>query len=55
MQHAYAIWSAVAIVLISAIGWLVFGQQLDAAALAGRALIIAGVAIIHLFSASAAH
>ncbi len=47
---AYAIWSGVGIVLIAAIGWLVFGQRLDGPALLGMALIIAGVAVMNLFS-----
>ncbi len=50
---AYAIWSGVGIVLISTIGWFAFDQRLDAAALIGMALIIAGVLVIHLFSESA--
>lgn len=49
---AYAIWSGVGIVLISAIGWLVYQQTLDAAAIVGIALIIAGVCVIQLFSAT---
>ena len=52
---AYAIWSGVGIVLISLIGWWVFGQTLDAPALAGMGLIIAGVVVINLFSKSVAH
>ena len=52
---AYAVWSGVGVVLIGLIGWLVFGQTLDRAALLGMALIVAGVAIIHLFSNSASH
>lgn len=52
---AYAIWSGVGIVLISLIAWLVFGQTLDAPALAGMGLIIAGVVVINLFSKSVAH
>lgn len=55
MGIAYGIWSGVGIVLISAIGWIWFRQGLDLAALTGLALIIAGVAIINLFSASAGH
>lgn len=51
----YAIWSGLGIVLISLAGWLVYGQKLDAAALAGMALIVAGVLVIQLFSASAGH
>lgn len=49
---AYAIWSGVGIVLISAIGWVLFRQRLDAAAIAGIGLIVAGVGVIHLFSAT---
>ena len=47
---AYAIWSGVGIVLIALIGWLALGQPLDAPALAGIALIIAGVVVINGFS-----
>jgi len=52
---AYAIWSAVGIVLISAISWIVYGQRLDLPAVAGLGLIIAGVAVINLFSSSIKH
>jgi small multidrug resistance pump len=47
---AYAIWSGVGMVLISALGWLIYRQALDVAALAGIVLIIAGVLVINLFS-----
>lgn len=50
---AYAIWSGVGTVLVSAIAWLVYRQSLDAAALAGIGLIIAGVLVIDLFSSTA--
>jgi small multidrug resistance pump len=52
---AYAIWSGLGIVLISAVGWIVFGQKLDLPAMAGLGLIIAGVLVVNLFSASARH
>lgn len=52
---AYAIWSGVGIVLIAAIAWIFQGQKLDGAAMAGMALIIAGVAVINLFSHASAH
>jgi small multidrug resistance pump len=52
---AYAIWSGVGIVLISVVGWLAFDQRLDAPAIAGIGLIVAGVAVINLLSNSAAH
>ncbi|MFM7831703.1 MAG: DMT family transporter [Planctomycetaceae bacterium] len=47
---AYAIWSGVGTALIAAIGWVVYGQKLDLAAIAGIVLITAGVLVIHLFS-----
>ena len=50
---AYAVWSGVGIVAISTIGLIAYGQRLDAAALAGIALILSGVAVIQLFSRSA--
>ena len=50
---AYAVWSGVGIVLISLAGYFVFGQRLDAPALIGMGLIVAGVAVIHLFSQTA--
>lgn len=52
---AYAIWSGLGIVLISGIGFIVFGQTLDLPALLGLSLIILGILIIHLFSATAGH
>ncbi len=47
---AYAIWAGLGIVLISLMGLLVHKQRLDPPAIAGMALIIAGVVVIHLFS-----
>ena len=52
---AYAVWSGVGIVLISLVGWLIFRQTLDLAALLGMGLIVAGVVVINVFSKSAAH
>ena len=51
----YAGWSGLGIVLIAAVGWVMFGQKLDAPALIGMGLIVAGVAVIQLFSKTAAH
>jgi small multidrug resistance pump len=52
---AYAIWCGAGIVLVALIGWVVLGQKLDAPAVGGMALIIAGVAVINLFSKSTGH
>jgi small multidrug resistance pump len=49
---AYALWSAVGIVLISAIGWVWFKQSLDTPAIVGLGLIIAGVVVVNVFSSS---
>jgi len=49
---AYAIWSGVGTALIAVIGWLLFGQKLDLAAFIGLALIVAGVAVLQIFSRS---
>ncbi|MFO6463147.1 multidrug efflux SMR transporter [uncultured Jannaschia sp.] len=52
---AYAIWSGLGIVLIAAIGWVAFGQRLDAPALIGMALIVAGIVVMQLFSNTTGH
>ena len=52
---AYAIWSGAGIVLVSGVAWVFQGQRLDAAALAGIGLILAGVLVINIFSKSSAH
>ena len=49
----YAIWSGLGIVLIALVGWLVYGQKLDFAALLGMGLIVCGVLVIQLFSQTA--
>jgi small multidrug resistance pump len=52
---AYAIWSGVGVSLIALIGWLVYRQPLDLAAIVGISLIIGGVMVLQLFSSTAAH
>ena len=52
---AYAVWSAVGIVLITVVGAVMFRQVPDLPAIAGMLLIIAGVAVINLFSKMSAH
>ncbi len=55
MGIAYAIWSGLGIVLIALFGFFVFRQSLDTPALIGIGLILAGLAVIHLFSSSDLH
>ncbi|ATX66180.1 DMT family transporter [Roseinatronobacter bogoriensis] len=52
---AYAIWSGLGVCLIAGIGWVVFGQRLDMPAVLGLGMIIAGIAVINLFSNSVGH
>jgi small multidrug resistance pump len=52
---AYAIWSGAGIVLVSAAGWVLYGQRLDLWGFIGVGFIIAGVLIVNLLSKSAAH
>lgn len=51
----YALWSGLGIVFIALIGWLYFGQKLDAAAIFGIALITAGIVVLNVFSKSTLH
>lgn len=52
---AYAVWSGVGIVAIAVIGYFFFGQALDAAAVIGIGLILAGVLVLNVFSATGGH
>ena len=52
---AYAIWSALGIVLITLIGAFVFHQKPDMPAILGMVLIVAGVVVINLFSKMQVH
>ncbi|MBN9598719.1 MAG: multidrug efflux SMR transporter [Afipia sp.] len=52
---AYAIWSGFGVILITLVGLVWFGQRLDLPAVIGLALIVAGVAVINLFSKAAVH
>lgn len=49
---SYAVWAGVGIVLVALVGWVLFGQKLDAAAMLGIAFIILGVVLITLVSKS---
>ena len=55
MGVVYAIWSGIGIVLITLVGWLLFGQKLDFPALIGIVLIAAGVVVMNVFSKTMGH
>ena len=50
----YATWSGFGIVLVTIVGYLVFGQRIGPSTLVGMSLIIAGLITIHLFSTPSA-
>jgi small multidrug resistance pump len=52
---AYAIWSGVGIVLVTAIAWILHGQKLDLWGFVGISLIVSGVAVLNLLSKTSAH
>ncbi len=48
----YAIWSGLGVAAVTVIGWVVYGQRLDGAAILGIGLIVAGVMVLNLLSSS---
>lgn len=52
---AYAIWSGAGVAAIALIGWAFFNQRLDAWAIVGIGLIVAGVLVLNLLSNSVKH
>lgn len=55
MGIAYAIWAGLGIVLITATGAIIFKQMPDFPAMIGMGLIVAGVAVINIFSKTTGH
>lgn len=51
----YAVWSGVGIILVALVGFVFYKQTPDVPAVIGMILIIAGVAVIHLFSKTINH
>ena len=52
---AYAMWSGLGIVFTAAAAYVLFREKLDAPAVLGMGLIIAGVVVINLFSKTVGH
>ena len=52
---AYALWSGLGIVLVTVAAYVLYRQSVDLPALIGMGLIVAGVAVIQLFSKPAGH
>ena len=51
----YAIWSGLGVVLVTAIAAVIYREIPDWPALVGMGMIVAGVAIINIYSQSAGH
>ena len=51
----YGIWSGLGVVLIALVAWAWHGQRLDAPAIIGLGLILAGVLVVNLFSNTVGH
>ena len=51
----YAVWSGIGIVLITIAGIFLYKEIPDLPAIIGMGLIVAGVAVIHLFSKTVSH
>jgi len=51
---AYAIWSGLGIVLVTAIAWWLYGQRLDFWGFIGIAVIVSGVVVLNLLSKASA-
>ncbi|MDA7429800.1 SMR family transporter [Primorskyibacter aestuariivivens] len=52
---AYALWSGLGILFIAVIGFVVFDQRLDWPAILGMGMIVAGIAVMQLFSQTVTH
>lgn len=52
MGITYAVWSGVGLALITLVGWVVYGQSLDAWGLVGIILIVSGVLVLNLLSST---
>lgn len=52
---AYAIWSGVGIVLITAAAAVVYKEMVDLPAILGMGLIVAGVVVLNVWSKTATH
>ena len=45
---AYAVWSGIGMVLVAGLGWIIYGQQLQASSFVGIGFIIAGALLLQL-------
>ena len=52
---AYAIWAGAGVTIVAIVGWVLFGQKLDAPAIIGMAMIVGGVVIMQAFSKTTGH
>ena len=51
----YALWSGIGIIVLTAVGILLYGEKIDGPAIVGLSLILSGVVVLNLFSSVLAH
>lgn len=52
---AYAVWSGLGVVLVTAVAWILYGQKIDAWGFVGISLIVCGVFVLNVLSKASAH
>jgi len=52
---AYAVWSGLGVVLVTAVAWGLYGQKIDAWGFVGIGLIVCGVLVLNLLSKASVH
>ena len=52
---AYAVWSGLGVVLVTAVAWGLYGQKIDAWGFVGISLIVCGVLVLNLLSKASVH
>jgi multidrug transporter EmrE-like cation transporter len=52
---AYAVWSGLGVVLVTAFAWGLYGQKIDAWGFVGISLIVCGVLVLNLLSKASVH
>ncbi len=50
LSMAYAVWTGMDFIALTALGWYVYGQRLDAGAVSGILIIFVGIMVMNFFS-----
>jgi small multidrug resistance pump len=52
LSMAYAVWTGMDFIALTALGWWLYGQRLDAGAISGILIIFAGIMVMNFFSST---